>query len=351
MPGLHQPLPSDPRTCACCIRNISSSRRPLHPRSSPTSPPARPQPPSPARRAPRLSCRPGLTSCPSHHLHRLRHQARCRLARCGHPTRATSCGPLSPCHPASLPCHPPCPAPITPRCPARPRARAPSPSWCHRPPCRTSTRTRRRPRCHRSSRSTTSTRPGTRTPASRPPIWAASPAAPVAAAALSPQALAAAAVVVAPAHTFATCRPTRCPRRPPSGGAPRSGSSTMMSTGTGSTATGAVNVTAPWTGASVDAAPSAADPTAAATGPPTMSAAGAPRGTGAMSGAESENERDTGTGMAEDHLPWKGPTIKSLRNLEGVTVCQGLQSLLDAHQTYLGRFTKMLILGPQPLRL
>lgn len=73
--------------------------------------------------------------------------------------------------------------------------------------------------------------------------------------------------------------------------------------------------------------------------------------TGAMSGAESGNGRDTGTGTAEDHHLWKGPTKKSIRDLEGLMVCQLFLNLLDAHQNYLGRLLKIQIPGPRPRRL
>lgn len=73
--------------------------------------------------------------------------------------------------------------------------------------------------------------------------------------------------------------------------------------------------------------------------------------TGATSGAESGNGRDTGTGTAEDHHLWKGPTKKSIRDLEGVMVCQLFLNLLDAHQNHLGRLLKIQILGPHPWRL
>lgn len=73
--------------------------------------------------------------------------------------------------------------------------------------------------------------------------------------------------------------------------------------------------------------------------------------TAAMKGAESGNERDTGTGTTADHHLWKGLTKKSIRDLEGVMVYQLLLNLLDAHQNYLGRLLKIQILGPHPRRL
>lgn len=73
--------------------------------------------------------------------------------------------------------------------------------------------------------------------------------------------------------------------------------------------------------------------------------------TAAMSEAESGNGRDTGTGTTEDHHLWKGPTKKSIRDLEGVMVYRLFLNLLDAHQNYLGRLLKIQILGLHPQRL
>lgn len=122
-----------------------------------------------------------------------------------------------------------------------------------------------------------------------------------------------------------------------------------MTTGTGTTVTGAGSGTGRWTGGSAAGVRTGEGQTVATD--PSMTAGGRPLATGATSGAESGNGRDPGTGTAEDHHLWKGPTKKSIRDLEGVTVCQLFPNLLDAHQNYLGRLLKIQILGPHPWRL
>lgn len=123
----------------------------------------------------------------------------------------------------------------------------------------------------------------------------------------------------------------------------------MMITGTGITVTGEGRGIGPWTGGSEAEVPTGEEQTVATD--PIMTEGERHLATGAMSGAESGNGRDPGTGTAEDHHLWKGPTKKSIRDLEGVTVCQLFLNLLDAHQNYLGRLLKIQILGPHPRRL
>lgn len=123
----------------------------------------------------------------------------------------------------------------------------------------------------------------------------------------------------------------------------------MMITDAGITVTGGARGIVPWIGGSEAEVLTGEGRTAATD--PIMTGGGHRPATGAMSGAESGNGRDTGTGTAEDHRLWKGPTKKSIRDLEGVMVCRVLLNLLDAHQNYLGRLLKIQILGPHPRRL
>lgn len=123
----------------------------------------------------------------------------------------------------------------------------------------------------------------------------------------------------------------------------------MMTTGTVTTVTGEASGIGPWIAGSEAEVPTGEDPTAATD--QIMTEGERRLATGATSGAESGNGRDTGTGTAEDHHLWKGPTKKSIRDLEGVTVCHLLPNPLDAHQNYLGRLLKIQILGPHPRRL
>lgn len=123
----------------------------------------------------------------------------------------------------------------------------------------------------------------------------------------------------------------------------------MMTTGIGITVTGEARGIGPWSGGNVAAALTGGDKTAV-TDPITTE--GERRlATGAMSAAESGNGRDTGIGTADGHHLWKGPTKKSIRDLEGIMVYQLFLNLLDAHQNYLGRLLKIQILGPHPRRL
>lgn len=122
-----------------------------------------------------------------------------------------------------------------------------------------------------------------------------------------------------------------------------------MTTGTGIIVMGEVSGIGLWTGGSEAEVLIGEDKTAATD--QIMTEGGHRPATGAMSGAESGNGRDTGTGTAEDHHLWKGPTKKSIRDLEGLMVCQLFLNLLDAHQNYLGRLLKIQILGPRPRRL
>lgn len=89
----------------------------------------------------------------------------------------------------------------------------------------------------------------------------------------------------------------------------------MRITGTGITVTGEARGTGPWIGGNEAEVLTGEDKTAAAD-QITTEGERLPV-TGAMSGAESGNGRDTGTGTAEDHHLWKGPTKKSIRDLEG----------------------------------
>lgn len=130
---------------------------------------------------------------------------------------------------------------------------------------------------------------------------------------------------------------------------PQKGSSTTRITGTEITVTGEVSGIGPWIGGNEAEVLTGEDKIAATD--QIMTEGGRRRVTGAMSGAESGNGRDTGTGTAEDHHLWKGPTKKSIRDLEGVMVFQLSLNLLDAHQNYLGRLLKIQILGPHPRRL
>lgn len=123
----------------------------------------------------------------------------------------------------------------------------------------------------------------------------------------------------------------------------------MMSIGTGITVMGEARGIGPWIGESEAEVLTGEDKTAATD--QITTGGERPLATGAMSGAESGNARDTGTGTAEDHHLWKGPAKRSIRDLEGVMVCQLFLNLLDAHQNYLGRILKIQILGPHPRRL
>lgn len=123
----------------------------------------------------------------------------------------------------------------------------------------------------------------------------------------------------------------------------------MMITGTEITVMGEVRGIGPWIGGSEAAVPTGEDKTA---GTELIMTEGEHHlATAATSGAESENGRDTGIETTEDHHLWKGPTKKSIRDLEGVTVYRLFLNLLDAHQNYLGRLLKIQILGPHPWRL
>lgn len=119
-------------------------------------------------------------------------------------------------------------------------------------------------------------------------------------------------------------------------GGPQKDSSTTTTTGTEITVTGEVRGIVPWSAGSVAAALKGEDPRAA-TAQSMIGGEHRRLATAAMKGAESGIERDTGTGRPADHHLWKGPTRKSIRDLEGVTVYQLLLSLLGAHQSYLGR--------------
>lgn len=119
----------------------------------------------------------------------------------------------------------------------------------------------------------------------------------------------------------------------------------MMTTDTEITVMGEARGIGPWSAGSEAAAPKGEDPIAA-TG---QSMTGGERrlATAATKGAESGNERDTGTGTTADHRLRRGPTRKSIRDPGGITVYQLLLKLLDAHQNHLGRLLKMQIPGPQ----
>lgn len=88
----------------------------------------------------------------------------------------------------------------------------------------------------------------------------------------------------------------------------------MMITDAGITVTGGARGIVPWIGGSEAEVLTGEGRTAATD--PIMTGGGHRPATGAMSGAESGNGRDTGTGTAEDHRLWKGPTKKSIRDLE-----------------------------------
>lgn len=123
----------------------------------------------------------------------------------------------------------------------------------------------------------------------------------------------------------------------------------MTTTGTGITVTGEARGIGPWSGGNAAAALTGGDKTAATD---LITTEGERHlATGAMSAAESGNGRDTGIGTADGHHLWKGPTKKSIRDLEGIMVYQLFLNLLDAHQNYLGRLLKIQILGPHPRRL
>lgn len=78
--------------------------------------------------------------------------------------------------------------------------------------------------------------------------------------------------------------------------------------------TGEVRGIGPWIGESEAAVPTGGDQTAA-TGR-IMTEGGHHPATAATSAAERENGRDIDTGTTEDHHLWKGPTRKSIRDLE-----------------------------------
>lgn len=88
----------------------------------------------------------------------------------------------------------------------------------------------------------------------------------------------------------------------------------MMTTGTVTTVTGEASGIGPWIAGSEAEVRTGEDPTAATD--QIMTEGERRLATGATSGAESGNGRDTGTGTAEDHHLWKGPTKKSIRDLE-----------------------------------
>lgn len=123
----------------------------------------------------------------------------------------------------------------------------------------------------------------------------------------------------------------------------------MMITGTEITVTGEERGIGLWSGGN-EAAAQTGEGQTVATGQTTSEGERHPA-IAATTGAESGNGRDTGTGTPEDHHLWKGPTKKSLRDLEGVMVYQLFLNLLDAHQNYLGRLLKIQILGPHPWRI
>lgn len=88
----------------------------------------------------------------------------------------------------------------------------------------------------------------------------------------------------------------------------------MMITGTEITVMGEVRGIGPWIGGSEAAVPTGEDKTA---GTELIMTEGEHHlATAATSGAESENGRDTGIETTEDHHLWKGPTKKSIRDLE-----------------------------------
>lgn len=125
----------------------------------------------------------------------------------------------------------------------------------------------------------------------------------------------------------------------------------MTTTGIEITAMGEVRGIGPWSAGSVAAALKGEDPIVA-TAQNMIGVEHRRLATAAMKGAESGNERDTGTGRTADRHLWKGPpTKKSISGLEGVMVCRLLLNPLGAHQNYLGRLLKLQILGPQPRRI
>lgn len=88
----------------------------------------------------------------------------------------------------------------------------------------------------------------------------------------------------------------------------------MTTTGTGITVTGEARGIGPWSGGNAAAALTGGDKTAATD---LITTEGERHlATGAMSAAESGNGRDTGIGTADGHHLWKGPTKKSIRDLE-----------------------------------
>lgn len=109
----------------------------------------------------------------------------------------------------------------------------------------------------------------------------------------------------------------------------------MMTTDTEITVMGEARGIGPWSAGSEAAAPKGED-LIAATG---QSMTGGERrlATAATKGAESGSERGTGTGRTADRRPWKGPTRRSIRDLQGVMVYLLLLNLLDVHQNPLGR--------------
>lgn len=124
----------------------------------------------------------------------------------------------------------------------------------------------------------------------------------------------------------------------------------MMTTGTEITVTGEVRGIGPWSAESAAAARRGED-LRAATARNMIGGGRHRRAIAATKGAESGNERDTGTGKTADHRLWKGPTKRNIRDLEGAMAYQLLLSRLDAQQNYLGRLLKIQILGPHPRRM
>lgn len=124
----------------------------------------------------------------------------------------------------------------------------------------------------------------------------------------------------------------------------------MTTTDTEITVMGEVRGIGPWSAGNVAAALKGEDPRAA-TAQSMIGGERRPLATAATKGAESGNERDTGTGRTADRRLWKGPTKKSIRGLEGVMVYQLLLSPLHAHLNYLGRSLKLQTLGPRPQRM
>lgn len=125
----------------------------------------------------------------------------------------------------------------------------------------------------------------------------------------------------------------------------------MMTTGTEITVMGEVRGIGPWSAGNEAAALKGEDRRAATAQSMIEGERRRRLATAATKGAESGNERDTGTGRTADHRLWKGPTKKSIRDLEGVMVYQLLLSPLHAHLNYLGRSLKLQTLGPHPRRM